>query len=88
MFWGCFNWDKKGPCHIWTTETAAERKEADKELEELNITLEPELKMLWKLENDVRRINLRRRPPGKKSQWRFTKVNNKLVRESKTGGID
>ena len=46
MFWDYFNWDKKGSCHIWTTETVAKRKEADKELEELNIVLESELKML------------------------------------------
>ena len=45
MFWGCFCWDKKGPCHIWTKETSIERKEAEKELEKLNIALEPALKM-------------------------------------------
>jgi transposase len=22
MFWGCFSYDKKGPCHIWKSETA------------------------------------------------------------------
>src|SRR5215471_5128591 len=26
MFWGCFSYDKKGPCHIWKKETAAEKK--------------------------------------------------------------
>ncbi len=45
MFWGCFCWDKKGSCHIWTKETSTERKEADKELEQLNIALEPALKV-------------------------------------------
>ena len=28
MFWGCFSYDKKGPCHIWQPETAVERKKA------------------------------------------------------------
>ena len=28
MFWGCFSYDKKGPCHIWEEETAKEKKEA------------------------------------------------------------
>lgn len=36
----------------------------------------------------VRRIGLRRSPPGKKPQWRFTKANGKLIRDSKAGGID
>jgi transposase len=88
MFWGCFSWDKKGPCYIWTKETAQQRQEAEKELTDLNIALEPELKAKWELANEMRRLNLRQRPPGRKAQWRFTKKNGKLVRESKAGGID
>ena len=88
MFWGCFCWDKKGPCHIWTKETPIERKETEKELEELNITLEPTLKRTWETENVVRRINLRQRPSRRKSKWRLNKANDKLVRDDKTGGID
>jgi transposase len=88
MFWGCFSWDKKGPCHIWTKETAHQRKEADKELIKLNEALEPALKMEWEISTGMRRMNLRRRPSGKKPQWRFTKKNGKLVREGKAGGID
>ena len=82
MFWGCFSWDRKGPCHVWTKETIAERKAADKELEELNISLKPELKMSWEISNGVSR------PPGRRPQWRFNKANGKLVREGKSGGID
>ena len=44
MFWGCFNYDKKGPCHCWVPETAAEKREAEKAIEELNKILEPELR--------------------------------------------
>lgn len=88
MFWGCFSWDKKGSCHIWTKETAQERKKADEELVELNKALEPMLKMEWELSTKMRRMNLRRRPAGKKPQWKFTKKNGKLVREGKAGGID
>ena len=79
MFWGCFSWDKKGPCHIQTKETIAERKTADKELKELNISLKSELKMSWELSNGASRMNLRRRPPGRRPQWRFNKANGKLV---------
>jgi len=30
MFWACFSWHGKGPCHIWDEETEAEKKEAKK----------------------------------------------------------
>jgi hypothetical protein len=33
MFWGCFSYDKKGPCHIWKPETKTERAAAQKEIE-------------------------------------------------------
>ena len=36
MFWGCFSFDKKRPCHIWKTETAQEKKDAQKEIDEWN----------------------------------------------------
>ena len=68
MFWGCFSWDRKGPCHIWTAETAAERKQADEELADLNETFREELQMSWEISTGVRRLNLRQRPPGRKPQ--------------------
>ena len=58
MFQGCFSWDKKGPCHIWTKETAGERKKADKELEELNKVFKESLRTEWELSIGVRRIGL------------------------------
>lgn len=36
MFWGCFTYDKKGQYHIWKTETAAEKLEAQEELGQLH----------------------------------------------------
>ena len=42
MFWGCFSYDKKGPCHIWQRETTKDKKAADVEIEKLNAELEPE----------------------------------------------
>ena len=70
MFWGCFSYDFKGPCHIWRTQTVAQRKKDDTELAELNATLEPTTKAEWELLTGLRRINLRRNPGGKKPQWR------------------
>lgn len=36
MFWGCFSFDKKGPCHIWKTETVQEKVDAQKEIDDWN----------------------------------------------------
>ena len=44
QFWGCFSYDKRGPCHIWKPETAAQQKAATKKIEELNMELEPVLR--------------------------------------------
>jgi hypothetical protein len=44
MFWGCLLYNKKGPCHIWQEETAAEKKAAQEEINQLNKKREPLLK--------------------------------------------
>jgi hypothetical protein len=41
MFWGCYSYDYKGPCHIYRAETKAEKKEAEKEINKLNANIEP-----------------------------------------------
>jgi transposase len=87
MFWGCFSYDKKGPCHVWEDETKAERAQADKWLEDKNKALEPVCKADWELETAMRRVRIQRRMPGKPPIWKWGKKTGKLVRDSK-GGID
>jgi hypothetical protein len=87
MFWGSFTYDRQGPCHIWTRETAQEKKAAEQELAEINSLLEPKAKKEWELLLEQRRSNLRERPRGKKPTWKFTKKLGKLERSNK-GGID
>lgn len=41
MFWGCFTWDKKGPCHIWKAETAKEKRIAKAKIDQMNKEKEP-----------------------------------------------
>jgi hypothetical protein len=53
MFWGCFSYDKKGPMHIWTPETAQEKSAAAKELEIINAIREPTLKAEWEIRTGV-----------------------------------
>jgi transposase len=86
MFWGCFTYDKKGPCHCWGPETPREKKEAKEEIERLNEELEPLMKKEWELQNGMKRLSLRNLP-GKKPDWRWNKETGKLSRDGK-GGID
>jgi DNA-binding transcriptional MerR regulator len=86
MFWGCFTYDRKGPCHIWTPETAQEKKESERILEQLNQSLEAEARVRWELESGVRRLGLRNMP-GRKPKFRWCEETGKLVR-SKGNGVD
>ena len=91
MFWGCFSYDYKGPCHIWKAETATEKKESVTAINKLNKEREPEAKAAWELSTNLRRVRLDR--PGKtpriKPKWKFTKERGLLERDPKgKGGID
>jgi hypothetical protein len=87
MFWGCFSYDSKGPCHIWKPETPLERKHAEIEIEKLNKTLEPLYQHDWELNVGMRRLGLRA-PPGPKPQWQWDEKHGKLARKVSKGGID
>jgi transposase len=54
MFWGCFSWDQKGPCHIWKPETKKERIANDKILTKLNKELELIMRAEWELNTPMR----------------------------------
>lgn len=86
MFWGCYSYDKKGPCHVQKPKTRAEKRFADAKLKKINKKLEPDAKTDWELTNGIRRLGLRNLG-GTKPQWRFTKDTGKAVRDGK-GGID
>ncbi len=86
MFWGCFSYDQRGPCHIWKKETAKDRKTSEEVIKQLNEELEPALRQTWELETGMRRMGLRN-APGKKPEWKFTAKTGKLSR-GKNGGID
>jgi len=88
MWWSCFTWDHKGPYHIWTPETAAEKASADAILAEYNKAIEPRKKALWELTTQMKRVNLDRNQGGRKPRWIWSKKTGKLIREAKKGGID
>ena len=45
IFWGCFSYDKKGPCHIWKSETQKEKEEVKKDLAAVNAANKPAAKI-------------------------------------------
>ncbi|KMU73298.1 hypothetical protein CISG_09667 [Coccidioides immitis RMSCC 3703] len=49
IFWGCFTYKKKGPCHIWKSETAAAKHQAQKKLDILNINCKIKAREEWEL---------------------------------------
>jgi len=87
MFWGCFSYDKKGPCYVWQDETQKGKREAERWLEEMNTVLEPICKAEWEHESQMQRLRITRRMPRRKPTWKWTQKTGKLVRESK-GGVD
>ena len=86
MFWGCFSYDKKGPCHCWLPETKKEKEQSEKDIERMNEEFEPVFQREWELQTGIRRLSLAG-IPGRKPQWKWNKKNGKLARGSK-GGID
>ena len=87
MFWGCFSYYQKGPCHIWKDETAKEKKAAVKDLAQRNALIEEENKRMWEITSGIRRVGLRNKP-GKAPTWKHTKENGAFVRTKGKGGID
>ena len=87
MFWGCYSYDQKGPCHIWKPETAQEKKLADQDLENWNAKLEPIMREKWELENGMKRLALRTKR-GMKPSWKWVEKTGKLTRRQKGTGVD
>ena len=68
MFWGCFLYDKKGPCYIWDNKTIPEKAESKKWLKEKNELLEPTCQEEWEIATAIRRLNVQRNTRGPKPQ--------------------
>jgi hypothetical protein len=85
MFWGCFSYNHKGPCHIWHAEIKAECAAVDKDLTTLNKAIEPIARVEWELENSLLCLGATRNYPGRKPKWQFTWDTGKLTRGSGTG---
>ena len=77
---------KKGPYHTQQLETITKKKNAKKDLNEINQLLKPAAREQQELETGMRRLRLRNML-GKKLEQKFTKKNGALARDNK-GGIN
>ena len=75
MFWGCFSWHRKGPCHIWKVEMEKERKAAKEEIDAWNLAMEPVLRQLHEEAHPD-------------EPFVFDAAHGKRQRRAKKGGID
>jgi transposase len=88
MFWGCFTYDRKGPCHVWKRETSQQKKAADKDIANMNAAIEKPLREMWEIEHPLSRVVIRDdNHRGPKPKFIFDKAHGKLTRGGK-GGID
>jgi hypothetical protein len=62
IFWVCFSYDKKSPCHIWKPEIKTEKVAVQKEIDKLNKKLEPILHQEWELNTQISRLDLHNKP--------------------------
>ena len=79
MFWGSFLYYRKGPCHIWTSETIQQRATATADLIRINAELESIARAEWELTTAMRRTGIRNLT-GKKPTWKWDKRHSELVR--------
>ncbi len=88
MFQGCFTYNKKGPCHIWKDETAAEKKEAIEFIQKQNEEHEAKHKAKWELNTAIARIGIQRNRGSRKLVWKHTTKNRAMTQSGQKGGID
>ena len=75
MFWGCFSYDRKGPCHIWKPESAAEKQAAKEEIDKWNNAAEPIYREIWERDHP-------------EETWHWNPDYGKRERRAKKGGIN
>jgi hypothetical protein len=88
MWWSCFSYNKKGPYHIWSLETKAEKEACKKDLDTRNAARYEEDRQKWELENGLRRIHITRNQRGPRAQFRHTEDTGAYVLKEGKGGIN
>lgn len=93
MFWGCFSFDFKGPCHVYVKESATEKREYTAIIKAHNDTQIPIIRAQWRAKEALKALKwsaLNRKPPGKPALFENYLKSHPLImsREKGKGGID
>jgi len=88
MWWSCFSYNKKGPYHIWSPETKAEKEACKKDLDARNTARYEEDCRKWELEYGLRRIHITRNQSGPRAQFQHTEDTGAYVLNEGKGGIN
>jgi len=93
MFWGCFTYDKKGPCHVWKKQSAADKQAMNDDLDARNKRIEVANRRKWQKKQrewlkkwiDDHKGN---RPGGVRKKWVHSEENGAFVVKPGRGGIN
>jgi hypothetical protein len=91
MFWGSFSYDYKGPCHVYHTETAAERVSYQAIIDQYNAVLLPYKQQEWaclQAADTKKWQDLGRKKPGTPAKWEVFWKKHMMKREQGKGGVD
>lgn len=93
MFWGCFSYDFKGPCHVYHPETTDKKIKYKKIMDDHNIAQMPAIQEEWdrlQVADAMKQKALSRKKPGKPALFKFFVKNHPQImkREKGKGGID
>jgi len=93
MFWGCFSYDFKGPCHVYYPETANEKIKYEKMMDDHNAAQMDAIQEEWdklQVADAIKWTALGRKKPGKPALFKNFVKNYPCImkREKGKGGID
>jgi len=93
MFWGCFTYDFKGPCHIYYPETAEQKEHYKEQIDTLNEgEVEAECCLAFdkqEKEKEERWTRQGKNFPTRRASWEIYWKNHKQKRDKRSrGGVD
>lgn len=92
MFWGCFTYDSKGPCHIYYPETDEQKVANEAEIERLNIEeIKAECWATFKEQEQKKEKKWDKKGqkwPKSRASWEVYWKNNQYKKGPSRGGVD
>jgi hypothetical protein len=90
MFWGCFTYDFKGPCHIYYRKTAEQKEHYEEQINTLNEgEVEAECRLAFDKQEKEKWTRQGKNFPTKRASWEVYWKNHKQKRDKRLrGGVD